>query len=32
MQPLHEWEVQLAGGNSMLLHNIASHNETTGHF
>lgn len=32
MPPLHEWEVQLAGGDSMLLHQIARHNETTGHF
>ena len=32
MRPKHEWEVQLAGGNAMLLHDIASHNENTGHF
>lgn len=32
MKSLHQWEAQLVGGNAALLHQISSHNESTGHF
>lgn len=32
MTPVHQWEAQLTGGNAMLLHEIAQHNDASGHF